>query len=126
MDKLLWGLLAAVIMMSQPARANEPYCRPFTQAIDVDRQAQEATGTACMRSDGTWSIVPEEPYSGVGTGDYQAPGFEGNAYPNRPVTYQQLYGGSSRGNTNYHHSHRNGSYGQSGRQTYQQMYGGGR
>jgi surface antigen len=36
--------------------ANGQYCRRYTQTIDVGGDPQEASGTACRRSDGTWEI----------------------------------------------------------------------
>jgi surface antigen len=33
------------------------YCRPYSQEIRVDGQAQESYGTACLQPDGTWRIV---------------------------------------------------------------------
>lgn len=38
-------------------RADGSYCRDFTQTITVDGEYQEASGTACRQSDGTWRIV---------------------------------------------------------------------
>lgn len=38
-------------------RANGQYCREFTQTISVDGELQEAKGTACRQSDGTWHIM---------------------------------------------------------------------
>lgn len=36
--------------------ASGQYCRRYTQTIDVGAEPQEASGTACRRSDGTWEI----------------------------------------------------------------------
>ncbi len=33
------------------------YCRDFEQTITVDGKTQQATGTACRQSDGSWQIV---------------------------------------------------------------------
>jgi surface antigen len=36
------------------------YCRDFTQSIVVEGRVEEATGTACRNSDGTWRIASSE------------------------------------------------------------------
>jgi surface antigen len=36
--------------------ASGQYCRRYTQTIDVGGEPQQASGTACRRSDGTWEI----------------------------------------------------------------------
>ena len=36
--------------------ASGQYCRRYTQTIRVGGEPQEASGTACRRSDGTWEI----------------------------------------------------------------------
>ena len=36
--------------------ASGQYCRRYTQTIRVGGEAQEASGTACRRSDGTWEV----------------------------------------------------------------------
>ena len=38
-------------------RADGTYCRDFTQSIYVDGRTEQANGTACRQSDGTWRIV---------------------------------------------------------------------
>ena len=39
-------------------KADDTYCREFTQAIGESKQAPSTThGTACRQSDGTWQIV---------------------------------------------------------------------
>ena len=38
-------------------RDDGDYCREFLQTITVDGQLEEATGTACRQSDGSWNIV---------------------------------------------------------------------
>ena len=39
-------------------KADETYCREFTQAIGESKEAPTTThGTACRQSDGTWQIV---------------------------------------------------------------------
>ncbi len=34
------------------------HCREFTQTIKIDGQVHESYGTACLRPDGSWQIVP--------------------------------------------------------------------
>jgi len=33
------------------------YCRDFEQTVTIDGKTEQATGTACRQSDGTWQIV---------------------------------------------------------------------
>ncbi len=43
----------------QPAKQNASgqYCREFQQTVTVGGQTEEAFGTACRQSDGSWKIV---------------------------------------------------------------------
>lgn len=38
-------------------KAGGTFCRDFTQAIVIDGETHDATGTACRQSDGSWRIV---------------------------------------------------------------------
>ena len=38
-------------------RADGTYCRDFDQSITIDGHIEQATGTACRQTDGTWRIV---------------------------------------------------------------------
>ena len=46
-----------IIYITGLKRADGAYCRDFTQTITVDGEFEEAHGTACRQSDGTWRIV---------------------------------------------------------------------
>jgi hypothetical protein len=48
--------VAPIGAAGDPAVAAE--CREFQQTITVGGQTQEAYGTACRQSDGSWKIVP--------------------------------------------------------------------
>lgn len=41
-----------------PSGGQKRHCREFTQTIKIDGQLHESYGTACLRPDGTWQIVP--------------------------------------------------------------------
>lgn len=38
-------------------RQVQPYCREFTQVINVGGYLQNAYGTACLQPDGSWEVV---------------------------------------------------------------------
>ncbi len=50
----------ALVMVPEEAKAyNNDYCREYTRTVYIGNRAQEAYGTACQQSDGSWMIVGE-------------------------------------------------------------------
>jgi hypothetical protein len=47
----------AVVASAAQVRADESYCREYTQAVRVGGKMQEGYGTACMQPDGSWQII---------------------------------------------------------------------
>ena len=44
--------------LGPPPPTQQRHCREFTQTIKIDGKTHESYGTACLRPDGTWQIVP--------------------------------------------------------------------
>lgn len=61
---LLLSALGAAFIAStasaQYASGTAPYCREFTQVVDIGGRAESAYGTACMQPDGSWQIVSDD------------------------------------------------------------------
>lgn len=54
--------IAAVSLLAAPANASaqsRDYCREYTRTVYIGGRAQDAYGTACLQSDGSWMIVGE-------------------------------------------------------------------
>lgn len=54
--------VAAVSLFAAPADANaysNDHCREYTRTVYIGGRAQDAYGTACLQSDGSWMIVGE-------------------------------------------------------------------
>lgn len=54
--------LSAMALFAAPGKANaysNDYCREYTRTVSIGNRAQEAYGTACLQSDGSWMIVGE-------------------------------------------------------------------
>jgi len=51
--------VAVVAAMPGEAKAGNDYCREYTRTVYIGARAQEAYGTACLQSDGSWMIVGE-------------------------------------------------------------------
>jgi hypothetical protein len=59
----LGSALAALISLGTPqdAKAQESYCREYTRTVWIGGQARESYGTACLKPDGAWETISEEP-----------------------------------------------------------------
>ena len=54
------SLAAFLGMPAQPAQAgSNDYCREYTRTVYIGGRSQDAYGTACLQSDGSWMIVGE-------------------------------------------------------------------
>lgn len=54
--------VAAASLFAAPADANaygNDYCREYTRTVYIGGRTQDAYGTACLQSDGSWMIVGE-------------------------------------------------------------------
>lgn len=51
------GSAVAFAIVAAGAQADEPYCREYTQPVNVGGKQQEGYGTACMQPDGSWQII---------------------------------------------------------------------
>lgn len=52
---------AASLVMTPPEASaySRDYCREYTRTVYIGGRAQDAYGTACLQSDGSWMIVGE-------------------------------------------------------------------
>lgn len=58
MRKRLYVPLAIMVAtLACVAQAAEPYCREFTQPLNIGGRAEHGYGTACQQPDGSWEIV---------------------------------------------------------------------
>jgi hypothetical protein len=79
------GTVSAVTTTTA-AKANQPYCREYTQTFKVDNKIQNGYGTACLQPDGSWAIqkVPTAKlptYGQVAIEDRPVMYVEKNGYP---------------------------------------------
>lgn len=60
MKTLLMGIgLTLAAFVAAPSDARADYCREYTRTVTIGGRAQDAYGTACQQSDGSWMIVGE-------------------------------------------------------------------
>jgi hypothetical protein len=54
-------LVATALCLSafSQAKAEEPYCREFTQTFTVAGETEKGYGTACLQPDGAWKIISQ-------------------------------------------------------------------
>lgn len=54
-----FGMMAFAIAPADANAYSNNYCREYTRTVYIGSQMQEAYGTACLQSDGSWMIVGE-------------------------------------------------------------------
>lgn len=60
MKTLMMGIgLSLAAFVAAPSDARADYCREYTRTVQIGGRTQDAYGTACQQSDGSWMIVGE-------------------------------------------------------------------
>lgn len=57
--KIILSLSCAVLQIlaiAGTAKADQPYCREYTQTFTIGNTTQKGYGTACLQPDGSWEI----------------------------------------------------------------------